>query len=547
LGLESDPVNKTVFVFEDPAPPINQNPIAILGNEPSVTGYIELKVGDSFTFDGTTSYDPEDGSNITYEWSIGGVKSGYTSTFTNQFNTIGIFTVSLVVFDTKKLSSTPSTNLGKRYSVDVNVTAAPNPLANKLFSSGQALYGAIASGTNTPDRYGFQLVDDTKQYTIIESGLYHTFVVDADGKLYASGSNSYGQLGFPSNITQLNSLTLVPLASKYKVIKVSAGDFCSALIAEDTSIGKRVLLVCGSNVNGIFGQALPRTNIYSFQPILERANNFIGANYSSNNGLLDVSCNSYILAFTDNRQVWVAGSHRYTNKTGIIDTGFFPINIDPNPDLLFGSTNYLNPFKLEVGFNNQSGFVSGLAYDIDNQIVWFTGLSNLRGWGFAYDISTYENTIVVITASQDPYYDHAIYLYYFSASEVPQFNVSAGLASDINQGENFLKVSTGKFGYLALSENLFYPYGLNDFGQLGYVQSVSSSNALNLQYGYGSGVVLANMSVKGISDIAAGGNHSIILASNVNPASRSFTIIKPGGYATDPQFPTVYPITQIAG
>jgi len=544
LGLESNPVSKTIVVI--PVPPANQNPIAILGNEPSVTGYIELKVGDTYTFDGITSYDPEDGSNITFEWLIDGVKSGYTSTFANQFNTIGIFTVSLVVFDTQKLASTPATNLGKRYSVQVNVSASPNPLANKLFSTGQALYGAIASGFTLPDRYGFQLVDDTKQYTIIEAGLYHTFVVDAAGKLYASGSNSNGQLGFPSNITQQNSLTLVPLASKYKVIKVSAGDYCSAIIAEDTSIGKRVLLGCGSNINGIFGQALPRTNIYSFQPILERANNFSGASYTSNNGLLDVSCNSYILAFTDNKQVWVAGSHRYTNKTGIIDTGFFPINIDPNPDLQLGSTNYLNPFRLEVGFNNLSGFVTGLGYDVNNQIVWFAGLSSLRGWGYAYDISTYENNIVVITASQDPYFDHAIYLYFFSANEVPQFNVSAGLASDRNPGENFLKVSTGSFGYLALSETLFYPYGLNDHGQLGYSQSVSSSFALNTQYSLPSGVVLANMSVTGIADISAGGNHSIILASNVRPSTTSFTIINPGGYATDPQFPTSYPITQIA-
>jgi len=550
LGLESDPVNKTVFVFEDPVPPPpNQNPIAILGNEPTVTGYIELKVGDTFTFDGTNSYDPEDGSSITFEWSIDGVKSGYNSTFANQFNTVGIFTVSLVVFDTQKFASSPATNLGNRYTVDVNVSAIPNPLANKLFSSGQALYGAIASGSNSPNRYGFELVDDKKQYTIIESGLYHTFVVDADGKLYASGSNSNGQLGFPSNITQQNSLTLVPLASKFKVLKVSAGDFCSAIIAEDTTIGKRVLLVCGSNINGIFGQSLPRTNIYSFQPILERANNFSGASYTSNNGLLDVSCNSYILAFTDNKQVWVAGSHRYTPKTGIIDTGFFPINIDPNPDLLPGNTNYLNPFKLEVGFNNESGFVTGLSYDIDNQIVWFTGLSSLRGWGYAYDISTYENRLVVITASQNPFFDHAIYLYNFSASEVPQFDFSSGIVSDVFPGldppQNFLKVSTGKFGYLAVSEKLFFPYGLNDFGQLGYVQSIPSSTFLNIRDGIPSGLVLPNMSVQGISDIAAGGNHSIILASNVTPSSYSFTITRPGGYATDPQYPTAYPITAI--
>ena len=546
LGLESNSVSKTIFVVSaPPPPPVNKNPIAILGNEPSVTGYIELKVGDTFTFDGTTSYDPEDLSNITYEWSVNGVKSGFTSTFANQFTAVGVYTVSLVVFDTQKLASTPATNLGKRYTVDVNVSAAPNPLANKLFSSGQALYGAIASGLNSPDRYGFQLVDDKKQYTIIEAGLYHTFVVDADGKLYASGSNSNGQLGFPSNITQQNSLTLVPIASKYKVVKVSAGDICSAIIAEDTTLNKRVLLVCGSNINGIFGQALPLTNIYNFQPILERAITNNGPSYLSNNSLLDVSCNSYILAFTDNRQVWVAGLHNYVNKTGVNDTGFFPINIDPNPDKLTGSINYLNPFKLEVGFKNFSGFVSGLSYDIDNQIVWFAGLSNLRGWGYAYDISTYENTIIIISASTDPYWDHAIVLYDFSFTETPQYSYSPGLASDLNPGENFLKVSTGKFGFLALSENLFYPYGMNDYGQLGYVQSISSSVALNAQYSLSSGIVLANMSVVGITDISAGGNHSIILASNIKPLTYSFAIIRPGGYPYVDQL-TRYPIDQIA-
>ena len=547
LGLESDTVSKSIFVVSaPPPPPVNKNPIAILNNEPGVTGYIELKVGNIFTFDGANSYDPEDGSNITFEWSINGVKSGYNSTFANQFNTVGIFTVSLVVFDTQKLSSSPTTNLGNRYSVDVNVSAAPNPLANKLFSTGQALYGAIASGSNTPDRYGFELVDDKKQYTVIESGLYHTFVVDADGKLYASGSNSHGQLGFPSNITQLNSLTLVPLVSKYKVLKVSAGDFCSAIIAEDTLIGKRVLLVCGSNANGIFGQALPKTNIYNFQPILERGNNFSGISYTSNNGLLDVSCNSYILAFTDNKQVWVAGTHRYSNKTGIIDTGFIPINIDPNPDFQLGSTNYLNPFKLEVGFNNQSGFVTGLSYDIDSQIVWFSGISSLRGWGYAYDISTYENIIVVITASQDPYFDHAIYLYSFSFSEIPQFDFSGGLASDRNPGENFLRVSTGAFGFLALSENIFYPYGDNVYGALGIDKIYTNSFAYNAQYGLPSGTVLGLVGVDGVSDIAAGGNHSIILATNVRPSSYSFTITRPDGYSRDPQYPYAAPINQIS-
>ena len=550
LGLESESVSKTIFVVSaPPPPPINKNPIAILGNEPTVSGYIEIKLGESFTFDGTSSYDPEDGSNITFEWSVDGVKSGYNSTFANQFNTVGIFTISLVVFDTQRLSSTPTTNLEKRYSVNVNVSAAPNPLANKLFSSGQAFYGSIASGLNTPDRYGFQLVDDTKQYTIIAAGLRHTLVVDVDGKLYASGSNANGQLGFSSSITQLNSLTLVPLASKYKVVKVSAGDFQSAIIAEDISINKRVLLVCGSNIGGIFGQSLPKTDIYNFQPIIERNITNNGASYTSSNSLQDISCNNQILAFIDNKQVWVAGLHNYTNKTGVVDNGFIPINIDPNPDLQIGSTNYLNPFKLSVGnasgINSLGGFVSGIGYDIDNQIVWFTGITRLRGWGYAYDISTNNGLINIISATQDQF-DRSIVFYELYNNETPQFLGASQLVSSSFPGEYFVKISQGTSALLAISQNHFFAYGVNQNGCMGLPQSFNSSEQYNLQNNLPKYFISSNDSVIGAYDITTAGSHSIILASNVKPTGNNFTVIRPGGYPSVNNL-TIYPITQVTG
>ena len=540
LGLESDPVNKTIFVFDDPVPPPNQNPIAILGNEPSVTGYIEIKVGDSFTFDGTTSYDPEDGNNITFEWSIDGVKSGFNSTFTNQFNTVGIFTVSLVVFDTKKLSSTTATNLGQRYTVDVNVSATPNPLANKLFSTGYGYYGAIASGDNV-SRFGFQLVDDTKQYTIISAGSNHTLVVDGDGKLYASGSNTNGQLGLPSNITQVNSLTLVPLPSNYKVVEVSAGDSCSAIIVEDISINKRILLGCGENSNGIFGQSLPKTNIFTFKPILEKPITNNGVSYLSSNNLSKVSCNRSILAFIHNKQVWVSGAHYYINKSGITDTGYIPINIDPNPDINPGNTNYLNPFKLQVGFGN-IGYVCGLAYDIDNQIVWFTGKTTLRGWGYAYDISSDYGQITIISASQDSY-DRTIIFYGFDAGEIPQFLGTSQVASDSYPGEFFVKISLGRDSFFALTQNHLFVLGGNGFGSAGLPEGQNRTLQLNLQNNLPPYFLANNDSVIGAYDISAGGVHAILLASDVKPSGYSFTIIRPGGYPSVTNL-TIYPTTQ---
>jgi hypothetical protein len=87
---------------------------------------------------------------------------------------------------------------------------------------------------------------------------------------------------------------------------------------------------------------------------------------------------------------------------------------------------------------------------------------------------------------------------------------------------------------------------MNNYGQLGYVQSISSSISINLRDGIPDGVVLPNMSINEISDIAAGGNHSIILASSVKPLTYSFTIIRPGGYPTVDNL-SIQPNTQAAG
>ena len=55
-----------------------------------------------------------------------------------------------------------------------------------------------------------------------------------------------------------------------------------------------------------------------------------------------------------------------------------------------------------------------------------------------------------------------------------------------------------------------------------------------------------NNSVIGAYDIAAGGVHSILLASDVKPSGQSFTIIRPGGYPNVDNL-SIYPTTQAAG
>jgi len=554
FGLESDPVSKTIFVVRTPPPPPpNKNPIAVINNEPGVTGNIELKSGDSYTFDGTLSYDPEDGSNVTFEWYLDGILVGTTSQLTYTFNTVGLFTVSLIVSDTQNLKSSSLTNLGRRFSILVNVSPVPKADANKLFTTGLAIDGALASGNYQPNRYGYELVDDTRKYIIIEAGKNHSFFVDDEGVLYGSGDNSFGQLGLPSSISKVNVLTKIPLNSKFKVIKVSAGDTTSAIIVQDSILNKKVLLVCGNNSFGSLGQSLPKNNIFGFQIILERNNTNNALNFANSDNLLDVSTNEFITAIIDNRKIWVSGKHKYISNDSN-EIGFIGLNVQQNPDLsLFAN---MNPFNIEVGFFTQGvvpqsdGFVTGLCFDSDNQIVWFTGKTILRGWGYAYDISTYGNNIGVILASTDPYYERAIYRYEFTQyDEVPRFILSPGTATEIynylynGNPQSFQKLSVGKFGFLVLSENFYWAWGDNILGQLGYDIFFKDSFSYNASRGQNAGVMYPLTFIENPTDISAGGDHSLLISSAVRPSGRTFNLIRPGGYP-NPDVLTAYPSQQ---
>ena len=551
FGLESDLVNKTIFVVRTPPPPPpNKNPIAVINNEPGTTGNLELKTGDSYTFDGSLSYDPEDGSNVTYEWFLDGILVGTSSLLTYTFNTVGLFTLSLVVTDAQGLKSSFETNMNRRLSLPVNVVQAPKADANKLFTTGYALFGAIASGNYQPNRYGFELVDDTRKYTIIEGGENHSFFVDDQGILYGSGDNSFGQLGLPSSVTKVNTLTKIPLNSKFKVLKVSAGDTTSAIIVQDTVLNKKVLLVCGNNTFGSLGQSLPKNNIFGFQIVLERNYTNNALNFANNDNLLDVSTNQFVTAIIDNRKIWVAGKHKYISDGSTNEIGFIGLNVQQNPDLFLFAN--MNPFKVEVGFFTQGiipqsdGFVTGLCFDSDNQIVWFTGKTLLRGWGYAYDISAYGNEISVILASTDPYYERAIYRYSFTQSnEIPSFIISPGVASDYYNAQSYQKISSSKFGYIALSEDYYWAWGDNTLGQLGYDSSYRDSLTYNASQGLFPGVVFPLTFIQNPTDISAGGSHSLLISSSVKPSGRSFTIIRPGGYP-NPDVLTAYPVSQPA-
>ena len=221
----------------------------------------------------------------------------------------------------------------------------------------------------------------------------------------------------------------------------------------------------------------------------------------------------------------------------------------------------MNPFKIEVGFFVQGnasqgiipqliGFVTGLCFDSDNQIVWFAGKTILRGWGYAYDISTYGNDIGVILASTNPYYERAIYRYSFTQyDEVPTFIISPGKATDWYDytfngiSQSFQKLSVREFGYLALSENYYWAWGDNTSGELGYGIFFRDSTSYNTSQSVPTGVVFPLTFIENPTDISAGGSHSLLISSAVRPSGRTFNLIRPGGYP-NPDVLTAYPTQQ---
>jgi hypothetical protein len=86
---------------------------------------------------------------------------------------------------------------------------------------------------------------------------------------------------------------------------------------------------------------------------------------------------------------------------------------------------------------------------------------------------------------------------------------------------------------------------MNGYGELGFPQSYKDSLSSNAQANLPPSTIFANTGIVGAYEIAAGGEHSLILASNVKPSGNNFTIIRPNGYPS-PTNLTIYPIDQIA-
>ena len=117
----------------------------------------------------------------------------------------------------------------------------------KLYAAGKNNNGQLGLGTTVTDYSSFTEVTyfNGKTVTTVACGIYHTMVI-ADGKLYATGSNGYGQFGMGTTIGQ-RGFTEVTYFDGNTITSVACGESYTIVIAD----GK--LYAAGKNDYGQLG------------------------------------------------------------------------------------------------------------------------------------------------------------------------------------------------------------------------------------------------------------------------------------------------------
>ena len=116
----TDTATSTLTVSAPSVPPANQPPVASFTAAPT-TGEAPLPV----EFDATASYDPEDGTSVSYDWDYGDQTTGSGPTPSHTYTTPGTYSVTLTVTDTEGVTATATGTIivGVVDPIDVRVSA----------------------------------------------------------------------------------------------------------------------------------------------------------------------------------------------------------------------------------------------------------------------------------------------------------------------------------------------------------------------------------------------------------------------------------------
>jgi len=107
----------------------------------------------------------------------------------------------------------------------------------RLWASGDNSYGQLGLG-NTDNQTSFQAIALDANITSISSGSRHSLALDSEGRVWASGDNDHGQLGLGNDHdqTSFQRVTIARLASGAKITSISAGEFHSLLLDSEGKV-----------------------------------------------------------------------------------------------------------------------------------------------------------------------------------------------------------------------------------------------------------------------------------------------------------------------
>ena len=395
------------------------------------------------------------------------------------------------------ISACVSVGVAVLLSLSASAASAAAP-AGGLFAFGDNDFGQLGSATGSanPTPTAVVLPGQVGTVTQVAAGGSHSLVVTSSGQLYAFGENLFGELGSATN-SGTGSANPTPTAVVLPgqvgtVTQVAAGGGHSLVV---TSSGQ--LYGFGENFYGQLGNA---TNIGKLNanptptPVVLPGQ--VGTVTQVAAGL------EHSLVLTSSGQLYAFGYNRYGELGSATNNG----------------TTGANPTPMAVVLPGQVGTVTQVAAGADHSLA-LTSSGQLYAFGYNYD-GELGNATNNGTTNANPTPTPVV---------LPR---QVGTVTQVAAG--------GDHSLVVTSSGQLYAFGYNFYGQLGNATNSGMNNANPTP------VVLPGR-VGTVTQVAAGGDHSLVVTSSGQLYAFGYNFFGELGSATTSANPTPTPVVFAPG
>lgn len=292
----------------------------------------------------------------------------------------------------------------------------------KLYAAGSNSLGQLGMGDENECKTFVEVTSLSGKYvTDIACSGYHSMII-ADGKVYTSGYNDYGQLGV-GNISYVNKFTEVNSLSGKNVTAIACGNSHSMAIADN------YLYVAGDNSRGQLGKGYDNYG--------KQFDSFTLSESMSNRPVTDIAAGNYhSLAISDNT-LYTTGQNN-SGQLGLGDRG---------------ESYYRSSFEEVTNISNVTHIAAGdeFSFAVANGKTYATGSNDFNQLGVSYEQCIF--------------------------TEIETFS-----------GKNVTAMDGGFAHSMAIADGVLYGCGDSEYGQLGIGESgysgagVSNFTELPLKY-----------------------------------------------------------------